>query len=106
MSHIVTSADFEEKVLNSKGVVLVDFWAEWCPPCRALTPLLEQVAEEAKDKATLYKLNTDENQDIAMNYHIVSIPTVKFFKDGKEVENIVGLQQKGVYHGLIDKHSK
>lgn len=106
MSHTVTSADFEEKILKSKGVVLVDFWAEWCPPCRALTPLLEQVAEEAKDKATVYKLNTDENQDVAMHYQVMSIPTVKVFKDGKEVESVIGLHQKGVYHGLIDKHSK
>ena len=85
MSQELTSADFDTKVTNSKGVVLVDFWAVWCPPCKALAPIIQAVAEEAKDKVTVYKLDTDANQDIAMAQGVVSIPTVKIFKDDMEL---------------------
>jgi thioredoxin 1 len=105
MAHQLTSTDFEEKVTNSKGIVLVDFWADWCPPCKALAPIIAGVAEEAAGKATVYKLDTDANQDIAAAHGIVSIPTVKIFKDGKEVESIIGLHQKHEYMRAIEQHA-
>ena len=105
MAQEVTSATFEEKVTNSKGIVVVDFWAAWCPPCRALAPIIAAVGEEAKDKATVYKLDTDANQDIAAQHGIVSIPTVKIFKDGKEVESLIGLHQKHEYLRVIEEHA-
>ena len=106
MTNELTSADFDTKVTNSKGIVLIDFWATWCPPCKALAPIIHAVAEEAKDKVTVYKLDTDANQDIAMAQGVVSIPTVKIFKDGKEVESIIGLHQKHEYLRAIEQHSK
>lgn len=106
MAHAVTTEDFDEKVLHGKGVILVDFWADWCPPCRALAPIIQAVSEEAKDIVTVYKLDTDSNQEIAMQYGIVSIPTVKIFKDGKEVESIIGLHQKHEYLRAIEHHAK
>ena len=105
MPQNITSETFEEQVLNSKGVVIVDFWADWCAPCKALAPILEKVAEKHEDSVKIAKLNVDENQDIAMRYQITGIPTVKFFKDGKEVETIIGLQTQGVYEELISKYA-
>ena len=104
MAKAVTSADFKKKVLDSKGVVLVDFWAAWCPPCHALAPIIEQVSEEAED-ATVYKLNVDEERDIAMQYQIRSIPTTKLFKDGEEVETFIGVAPKEHFLELIKKHT-
>lgn len=105
MAHAVNDSDFEEKVSNSKGLVLVDFWADWCPPCKALAPIIAAVSEEAKDKVTVYKLDTDANQETAMQHGIVSIPTVKLFKDGKEVQTLIGLHQKHEYMRLIDQYA-
>ncbi len=102
MTSKVTSADFQEKVLDAKGVVLVDFWAAWCGPCIALAPVLEQVGEDAKDKATIMKLNVDENNEIAHKYQIRSIPNVKIFKNGEVVKDLVGLMPKESYLDAIE----
>lgn len=100
----LTDGDFENKVLNSQGVVLVDFWAEWCGPCRALGPKLEEIATEQAGKLTVYKVNVDENPGSPARYGVRGIPTMVLFKDGKEVEQIVGNQPKENILGLISKH--
>ena len=105
MPKAVTSKDFDKEVLEDEGVILVDFWAGWCAPCIALAPIIEKVAESTKDNAKILKLNVDENPDIAMKFGIRGIPTVKLFKDGKVVEEIVGLQPQQVYEQAISAHA-
>jgi len=102
MTDKVTDADFQEKVLDAEGVVVVDFWAAWCGPCIALAPVLEQVGKDAKDKATVMKLNVDENNKTAQKYQIRSIPNVKIFKDGEVVKDLIGLMPKQSYLEAIE----
>ena len=85
------SMDFSELIEASEVPVLVDFWATWCGPCQMQTPILEKVADALADEAVIAKLNVDESQDIAIEYGVASIPTMIIFKDGKEVDRIVGL---------------
>jgi thioredoxin 1 len=90
----VNDENFENDVLNSKLPVLVDFWAEWCGPCKNLTPILEEISEELKGKVLIVKINLDENQELAMKYSIRSIPTLLFFNKGDLVDTKVGLLPK------------
>lgn len=90
----VRDADFDEKVVNAEGAVLVDFWAPWCGPCRRLAPILEEVAAEMGDRLTVLKLNTDENPRTPGQFGVMSIPTLILFKDGKEVDRIIGVMPK------------
>jgi thioredoxin 1 len=90
----VTTADFEAVVLKSTTPVLVDFWAEWCGPCRAVGPILEEISNEYGDKIKIVKLNTDEEGVIAMKYGISSIPTMNIFVNGEVVKSIVGAKPK------------
>lgn len=90
----VTTADFEAVVLKSTTPVLVDFWAEWCGPCRAVGPILEEISNEYGDKIKIVKLNTDEEGTIAMKYGISSIPTMNIFVNGEVVKSIVGAKPK------------
>lgn len=90
----VNDAAFEQEVLKSDLPVLVDFWAEWCGPCRMVAPILDEVAKEYHGKLKVVKVNVDENQKTAMDYRIRSIPTLAFIKNGQLVKQIVGAQPK------------
>jgi len=100
MAKIIDEKEFGNLVLKNKGVVLVDFFATWCGPCKALAPILIEVGEELKDKVQIYKVDIDQNQALAQEYKVMSVPNMKIFKNGEVVESIVGLQSKGV---LIEK---
>ena len=99
-----TDGNFDETVLKSSGPVLVDFWAEWCGPCRRLAPTVDALATEYAGKVTVGKLNVDDNQNTGMKFQILSIPTLLIFKGGRIVESIVGLAQKDVLKKAIEKH--
>ena len=94
----LTAADFDATI--AEGISLVDFWAPWCGPCRMLAPVIEELAEDFDGKAKICKVNTDEEQDVAVKYGIRSIPTILFFKDGELVDQMVGASSKQV---LADK---
>jgi|TARA_B110000196_G_C21132528_1_gene659263 thioredoxin 1 len=89
-----TDANFQEEVLNASGPVLVDFWAEWCGPCKAIGPAIEELASDFDGKAKVGKVDIDSNRDIAMQYNIQSIPSILIFKDGQVVETFVGMKGK------------
>ena len=90
-----TEQDFRSQVLDSTVPVLVDFWAEWCGPCKMVAPVLEEIAREHGDKLTIAKLNIDENPQIARDYQVMSIPTMTVFQGGKPVKSIIGAKPKG-----------
>jgi thioredoxin 1 len=99
----LTDSSFEEKVLKTSGPALVDFWAEWCGPCKMLTPVLEKLSKENEGKIQIFKVNVDECQQLAVQFNIRSIPTLLFFKDGQVQEQVVGLKSESDLQASIDR---
>ena len=99
-----TDANFDEIVLKSGAPVLVDFWAEWCGPCKRLGPTVDALATEYAGKVTVGKLNVDENPNVSFKFQIRGIPTILIFKGGQVVESVVGLAQKDDLKKVLDKH--
>ena len=99
----VTDQSFEQDVLKSEVPVLVDFWAEWCGPCKMLAPTVEKVANEYEGKAKFVKLNIDDNDQVAQQFGIKGIPTLILFKDGSEADRTVGLTTKDNISRMIDR---
>jgi thioredoxin 1 len=97
-----TDQNFEQEVLSSSTPVLVDFWAEWCMPCRMLAPTIEKIAKDYAGKVKVGKLDTDANRDIASKYSISAIPTVILFKDGQVSQKFVGLRQEKDFKAALD----
>ena len=97
-----TDSNFEAEVLKSDKPVLVDFWAEWCMPCRMLAPTIEKIAKDYAGKVKVGKVDTDANRDVAMKYGISAIPTVILFKDGQVAQKFVGLRQEKDFKEVLD----
>lgn len=104
MTQPITDSQFTENVLNSKGLVLVDFWAEWCGPCRQLGPILEAIDEEMGNDVKIYKMNVDDSPETASQFGIRSIPTMFLFKDGKQVDTKVGLNTQSTISNWIESY--
>lgn len=99
----VTDQDWETEVLQADKPVLIDLWAEWCGPCRMVSPIVEEIAEERAGNLKVMKLNVDENPDIARRYQVMSIPTLLFIKGGQEVKRVVGAKGKGQLLAEVDQ---
>lgn len=93
--------NFDEEVLKSDKTVLIDFWASWCGPCKMMSPVIDTIAEEMGEKVKVCKINIDEEQNLAVKYNVMSIPTFIVIKDGKEVSRSVGVQDKAEIIGMI-----
>ncbi len=96
------SKNWESEVIKGNGLSLVDFWAVWCGPCQMVAPIVEELAKEYEGRLRVYKLNTDENPEIAGRYQIMGIPTLLFFKDGKPVDKIVGAAAKKQFKDKVE----
>lgn len=97
----INSNNFESEVLNADSVVLVDFWADWCGPCKMLAPILEEIAKERED-IKICKVNVDEENELAIKYNIMSIPTIIAFKNGDILKRVVGVQSKQAILSILD----
>ena len=100
----MNAASLSPESLAQQGVVLVDFWAPWCSPCRMVAPIIEQLAQEFAGRASVGKLNIDEDEEAAAAYRIASIPTMIVFKDGKEVERIIGARPRADLSAALNRH--
>lgn len=101
---VLTKDNFEQEVVNSDKPVLVDFWAQWCGPCRAVAPIMDELAQEFNGKVKVAKVNVDEQGEIAAKFRIMSIPTIMMYKNGEMVEKIIGARSKNEFAQLIEKN--
>lgn len=104
MAQVFAEENFQQEVIESDVPVLVDFWAVWCGPCKMLTPTIDQLSSEFDSKVKVGKVNVDENQQLAAQYGIMSIPTIIVFHEGKVVEQFIGVQPKNVYADALNKY--
>ncbi|MBI3596347.1 MAG: thioredoxin [Nitrospirae bacterium] len=100
----VDSQSWDQEVLKGTGLTLVDFWAVWCGPCQIIAPVVDELAQEYEGRLRVFKLNTDENPDVASRYQIMGIPTLLFFKDGKPIDKVVGAAAKKQFKDKIESH--
>ncbi len=100
----ITSEQWKQQVLNSDKPVFVDFWAEWCGPCRMVSPIVEELSKEYEGKVNFVKVNVDQNRDLASKYNIFSIPTLAIFRNGEVVAQTAGASSKESIQSYIDKH--
>lgn len=102
MEIVLNNDNFNKEVLESDKLVLVDFWATWCGPCQMIAPVVEQIAKEHSDKLKVGKVNVDDNQELAIKYGVMSIPTLMFFKGGNLVNTVVGFHSKSELEEIIN----
>jgi thioredoxin 1 len=100
----LSDATFSQDVLEADGLVLVDFWAPWCGPCRAVAPVLEQIAREYEGRVTVAKLNVDENPETPSRYGVRPIPTIALFRGGEVIDGVLGAAPATFFTGMLDKH--
>lgn len=100
----LTTSEFDAKVASSEQPVLLDFWAEWCGPCKALTPAIEELARDFEGKAGVYKVDVDVERDLAEKFGVTSIPALVVIKGGREVDRMIGLQRKEALAALLNRH--
>ena len=101
-THIITDSNFDDEIKNSQLPILIDFWAEWCGPCKQIAPILEEIGEAKKDKLKILKLNVDENPQTPQKFGVRGIPTLMLFKDGKLVDTKVGSLPKNMLESWLD----
>lgn len=104
MAKIINSNEFQNDVLNGDGAILVDFFAEWCGPCKMVAPVLEELSTELEGKARIFKVDVDKSGDLAEKYEITGVPTLIIFKDGKAVDKIVGFQPKEILKSRLQQY--
>lgn len=101
---VLNKDNFEQEVINSDKPVIIDYWASWCGPCRMVAPIMEDLSEEYDGKAKICKVNVDEENDLAMKFRIMSIPTIMLYKNGQMVERVVGARSKEEFKKLLDQN--
>ncbi|MFA6940068.1 MAG: thioredoxin [Clostridiaceae bacterium] len=106
MAKVINNKEFESEVLKSTDVVLIDFFAEWCGPCKMLAPAVEDISNEMAGKAKVFKIDVDKEGSIAQKYGIMSVPTVLIFQNGKPVDKMVGFQPKDILKSKLEKYIK